>query len=217
MLRPARLRARSTLAAIAAIAAASATLAGAPHRAHAQPEPPLAPFAAQTLSVTPVQFLRADSGAPLRPSQWAAARLELDDSIGVALAERGLGRKWAYAADLARLAKRNAGYASDPYVLGAGGLRNRALKAGEQAPAMLIDNLRSLIALGDSRYALVPVELAFTGRGADARMVLRVVVVDGRVGTLTWYADLVAPAPAHFGSPEIGALAQRVADLVVAR
>ncbi len=198
-------------------AALSASLGGSPSRSEAQGEPPLAPFAAQAVSVTPVQFLRADSAAPLHAAQWAAVRLELDDSIGVALAERGLGKKWAYAADLARLAKRNVGYVSDPYTLGAGGLRGRALKPGEQAPSVVLNNLRSLIAIGDSRYALVPVELAFTGRGADARMALRVVVLDGRGGEVVWYSDLMAVAPAQFGSAEIGALAQRVADLVIAR
>lgn len=165
----------------------------------------------------PVQFLHADSASPVHPAEWAGVRKELDDSIGVALAERGLGKKWAYAADFERMARRNAGYVSDPYTLGAGGLRGRALKPGEQAPMIVISNLRSLIALGDSRYALVPVELGFSGLGADAHVVLRLVVLDGRAGQTVWYTDLAMPGAAKFGSAEIGALAQRVADLVIAR
>lgn len=183
----------------------------------AQGGPPLGSFAAQTISVLPVQFLHADSTSPVQAARWASVRRELDDSIGTTLAELWLGKKWAYAADLERMAKRNAGYVSDPSTLGAGGLRARVLKPGEPAPSIVINNLRSLIALGDSRYALVPVELGFSGSGADARVVLRLVVVDGRVGQVVWYTDLAAPGNGKFGSAEIGDLAQRVADLVIAR
>jgi hypothetical protein len=180
-------------------------------------EVPLAPFAAMKVAVMPVQFLRTDTAGPVKAADWAILRRELDDSIGVAIAERGIGRKWAYAADVARMAKRNAGYVSDPYTLGAGGLRMRTLKAEEQAPRTMIDNMRSLIALGDARYALVPVELAFAKQGNEWRGVLRLLMVDGRVGQLTWFADLPVETGASFGSAAIGVLAQRIADLVVAR
>ncbi len=198
------------------IAAAGLVVAAAPHPVLAQGEP-LAPFAGQKVSVMPVQFLRVDTTAPVKSQNWAVVRRELDDSIGVAIAERGIGRKWAYAADIERMAKRNAVYVSDPYALGAGGLRNRAFKAGEPAPPVLINNLRSMIALGDSRYALIPVELGFAGSGAERHPVLRVVLLDGRAGQITWYADLPGVSSASFGSADIGALAQRIADLVVAR
>lgn len=180
-------------------------------------DPPLAPFAAQKLSVMPVQLLRADTASPLKPAEWATVRREIDDSIGTALSERGIGRKWAYAADIDRLAKRNASYVSDPYALGASGLRGRALKPDDPAPPVLVNNLRSLVALGDSRFALVPAELSFEGHGADARAVLRVVLVDGRGGTVLFAIDVVVPAGAKFDAPHIGGLAQRVADLVVSR
>ena len=180
-------------------------------------EPPLAPFAAQRVSVLPVQFLRGDTAAPVSQAQWAVVRSQLDDSIGTAIFERGVGNKWAYAADLARLAKRNTGYVSDPATLGAGSLRNRALRADDQAPTVLLNNLRPLIALGDSRYALIPIELAFAGKGPDMQAVLRLVLLDGRGGKLIWFADLTVPAASEFSSAQIGALAQRVADLVAGR
>jgi hypothetical protein len=193
-----------------------ATVAGAQQSAGGASEP-LAPFAGQKVSVMPIQFLRVDTTAPVKAQNWAAVRRELDDSIGVAIAERGIGKKWAYAADIERMAKRNAVYVSDPYSLGAGALRNRAFKPGDQAPPTLINNLRSMIALGDSRYALIPVELGFAGAGAEKHPVLRLVLLDGRVGQITWYADLPGVASAGFASADIGALAQRIADLVVAR
>lgn len=180
-------------------------------------EPPLAPFAAQRVSVLPVQFLRGDTAAPVSPAQWAAVRTQLDDSIGTAIAERGIGKKWAYAPDLVRMAKRNTGYVSDPATLGAGSFRNRVLRADDPAPNQLLNNLRPLIALGDSRYALIPVELAFAGTGAEMHAVLRVVLVDGRGGKLIWFADIASPAESGFSSAQIGELAQRVADLVAGR
>ncbi len=195
---------------------AVAVLALCPSRAEAQSEP-LAAFAGQKVSVMPIQFLRVDTTAPVKAQDWASVRRELNDSIGVAIAERGIGKKWAYAADIERMAKRNAVYVSDPNSLGAGGLRNRALKAGEPAPPVLINNLRPMIALGDSRWALIPVELGFAGAGAEKHPVLRLVLLDGRVGQVTWYADLPGVASPTFGSADIGALAQRIADLVVSR
>jgi hypothetical protein len=178
---------------------------------------PLSPFAAHKVSVLPVQFLRADNGAPVSTVDWTTFRKELDDSIGTAIAERGVGKKWAYAADVARMAKRNAGYVSDPYTLGAGSLRTRPLKPEEQAPRTVIDNMRSLIALGDSRYALVPVELAFARKDSAWVANLRLVLLDGRAGQVVWFVDLPMEVGSAFGSAGAGALAQRVADLVASR
>ena len=165
----------------------------------------------------PVQFLRTDSSSQVKAADWTAMRKELDDSIGVAIAARGIGKKWAYAADIVRMAKRNADYVSDPYSLGAAGFRGVKLKAGDPAPIMVVNNLRSLIALGDSRFALIPVDLWFAKKGSEIRPVVYLVLVDGRVGQLVWFADVPGAPGTTFGSAEIGTLAQRVADLVVAR
>lgn len=197
---------------IAAQQAAQATTPGAQ-----QAPQPLAAFGAQRVSVMPVQFLRADSAAPVRAPDWTRARKELDDSLGAAIAERGIGRKWAYAADIDRMARRNATYASDPYALGAGGLRDRTLKPEDRLSVVLANNLRALIALGDSRYALIPVELSFARSGAESRAMLRLVLVDGRAGQVVWAGDVAGSAGAAFGAASVGALAQRVADLVASR
>ena len=182
-----------------------------------QGEPPLGAFASQKLAVMPVQFLRADSLAPVKAAAWAAVRKELDYSVGSAIAARGIGRKWPYAADIVRMAKRNSDYVTDPYSLGAAGLRDARQKVGDPAPMVVINNLRSLIALGDSRFALIPVDLRFSRQGGVVRPVLHLVVVDGRVGQIVWFADVPGDAGPTFASAEIGALAQRIADLVAAR
>jgi hypothetical protein len=181
-----------------------------------KPQPPLAPFIAQRIIVLPVQLLRADTGALVGVAAWGAFRAELDDSIGSAIAERGLGKRWGYAADVARSARRNAAYTSDPYSLGVQPLRGATFKAGDRIPALFGSNLRALIALGDTRYALLPVEVVFQKSGALQRAVLRLALVDGRSGLFVWVGD-VASDPAASLTPAIAtSLAARVADLVVA-
>jgi len=180
-------------------------------------EPPLGGFASQKLAVMPVQFLRGDSLSLVKSADWAALRIALDDSIGGAIAARGIGKKWAYAADIARLAKRNSDYASDPYSLGAAGFRNPQKKPGDPAPSGVVNNLRSVIALGDARYALIPVDLWFGRKAGATHPILSVVLVDGRAGSIVWFSDVIGDAGTTFSAAEIGALAARVADLISPR
>ena len=203
--------------ALVAWLALAAPAIGAAQGAAAGPGEPLGGYVSTKVSVMPAQFLRGDSAAPVKPAEWAKLRLELDDSLGTAIAERGVGKKWAYATDIARMAKRNAAYTSDPYALGAGSLRVRPLQPGEQASAGIVNNLRSLIALGDSRFALIPVELSFARKGAQVVPTLRLVLLDGRSGQVAWFGDVAGRPGTGFAAAEIGALAQRVADLVAAR
>lgn len=198
---------------------AAVTTACAAGRAAAQsprPQPPLAPYVAQRVAVMPVQLLRSDTGALVTAGAWNAFRRELDDSIGSAIAARGLGSKWAYATDVARAAKRNMAYVSDPYTLGAQSLVRIVYKSGDRIPELFASNLRSQIAVGDARFALVPVELAFVRIGRRQRATLRVVLVDGRGGLFMWVGD-VASDPVDVLSPLVlTSLAARVADLVAA-
>ena len=170
--------------------------------------PPLAPFAAMRVALMPAQAFKADSaGGWSKDVNWATMRLALDSAITAELLDRGLGRKWAYAADVARTAKRNPTYASDPYALGVGRLRGVELKGGTELPALLADNLRTLTALGDTRYALIPVELAARADG----VVLRLVLADTRTRSLVWAGDLLSPA----GDAMLAGLATRVANLIL--
>lgn len=170
-------------------------------------ERPLAAFASHRVAVTPVQFWRADSAG------WSAAvdgtrlRAQLDSAIAQAFRERGMGARWAFAGDVVRSARRNPTLRADPASLGAGRWRSQAPKPGDALPPLVADNLRTVSALGDTRYALIPVEVR--GHGGDA--VLRLVIADTRLRTVVWTADLLAA-----GSPDAAAaLAAGVADLVV--
>ena len=199
------------LPSLAALLVASVAAAQTP-----KPQPPLAPFVAQRIIVLPVQLLRADTGAFVDAAKWGAFRKELDDSIGSAIAERGLGKKWAYAADVVRSARRNAAYTSDPYALGAQPMRGVPIKAGEKIPELFGSNLRALIALGDTRYALLPIEVVFQKDGKLQRAALRLALVDGRGGLFVWLGNVASDPAASLTPAMISSLAARVADLVVA-
>lgn len=169
--------------------------------------PPLAHFAAQRVAVVPAQLFRADSVGWSTTVTWADVREELDAAIASALRERGLGNRWAYADDVIRMAKRNPMYTSDPTALGVGRWRNAVPKPGELIPPVVADNLRPFTALGDTRFALIPVEL----RGDADVGVLRLVIVDTRARTVAWYADLHAIA----GPAMIQTLAAGLANLII--
>ncbi len=169
--------------------------------------PPLSPFAAMRVAIVPAQLWHGDSLGWSQSVSWASTRLALDSAIAAVLQERGLGRKWAYAGDVVRSAKRNPTYAADPYALGVTRLRGVELKSGTEIPQLLADNLRTVTALGDTRFALIPVELRAQGDG----VVLRLVMVDTRTRNLVWAGDLLAPG----GAAMIAGLATRVADLII--
>lgn len=169
--------------------------------------PPLAPFAAQRVAIVPVQLWRADTVGWSHGADWAQLRAALDIALGEALKERGMGTRWAYAADVVRSARRNPLYAVDPYALGVGRWRSTPPKAGEGVPEIIADNLRPITALGDTRYALIPVEL----RGEGDLAILRIILVDARSRVIVWGGDFGVPG----GAGAVAALASRIADLIV--
>jgi len=169
--------------------------------------PPLAPFAEQRVALVPVQSWRADTTGWSKSVNWAVTRLAIDSAFQATLLDRGLGKKWSYAADVVRSAKRNPTYASDPYALGVARLRGVMPKPTDPLPPVVADNLRPLTALGDTRYALIPVEL----RAEGERVMLRLVVADTRSRAIIWVAEL----PALGGDKLVESLAKQFADLVI--
>ncbi len=181
-----------------------------------KPQPPLSPMAAQHVMVLPVQLFRADSGAWMDQSKWEKFRRELDDSIGSAIANRGIGKAWKYAADVVKIAKRNPEYVNDPYSMGVQTMRSVRYKIGDMIPDAFNNNLRLLIGIADTRYVLLPLEVWFARKGEQQIVVMKIAVVDGRGSTFVWLGE-VGSDPATAYSPNvIQSLAARVADLVVA-
>jgi hypothetical protein len=178
-----------------------------PSSAPAPGGPPLGSFAAMRVAIVPVQLWRADSVGWSKEVDWAALRAEFDAAVGDGLRERGLGSRWAYPADVVRSARRNPTYSTDPFALGVGRWRAIPPKIGEDLPALIADNLRPLTALGDARYALIPVEL----RTEAEAVIVRLVLVDARIRSVLWVGDIGVTAGRDFAP----ALAGRIADLIV--
>ena len=178
---------------------------------------PLAGFASQRLIVLPVQLWRGDSLSWIQPSGWTAFRKELDDSVASAISERGIGKGWAYPADVIRQAKRNAGYVGDPYSIGAQPLRGQNYRPSDHIPPLMASNLRAMIALADARYALIPVEVVFQRDGERQRVVLRLALVDGRTGRFDWVGEAPSDPATVYSASILSSIAARVADLVIAR
>jgi hypothetical protein len=173
----------------------------------APPGPPLGQFAAMRVAILPVQFWRADSTGWSSTTSWATYRLQVDSAIAEAMRERGMGSRWAYGPDVARTARRNPTLGSDPFALGVGRWRSVPPQIGEDLMPLVADNLRLVTALGDTRYALIPVELRIVGDGA----ILRLVLADTRTRQVVWAGDISVAATRGL----LPALGARVADLIV--
>jgi hypothetical protein len=184
--------------------------------AAAKPQPPLSPMASQHVMVLPVQLLRADSGAWVDQGKWEKFRRELDDSIGSAIANRGVGKTWKYAADVAKIAKRNPEYVNDVYSMGVQPMRAVKYKIGEPIPDLFNNNLRLLIGIADTRYVLLPVEIWFARKGEQQIAVLKLAMVDGRGGSFVWMGEVGTDPATSYTPALINSLAARVADLVAA-
>jgi hypothetical protein len=169
--------------------------------------PPLAPFAAVRVAIVPVQLWRPDSVGWSRAADWAALRIQLDSAIAAALRDGGMGSRWAYAGDVVRGARRNPIYSTDPYALGVGRWRGVPPKPGDDVPEVVADNLRPITALGDTRYALIPVELRVEGD----LTILRLILADTRARQIVWGIDLGVSGPTDV----VPRLAARVSELVL--
>lgn len=182
-------------------------------------EAPLNSFAAMRLIVLPTQRAvdaiawGAKAGIP------RVFLASVDFALEAAVRDKGL-TSWVMASDLARTARRNPTYATNPADIRAGdAVRYLERQRDENIPEPVASQLRTLGGFHDARYALIPVEVRFeagrvtgTGRG-----VLRVAVLDVRGSRLVFIGDIVGTDAPDY-SPTLGAdLARRFTDLVVPR
>jgi hypothetical protein len=188
------------------------------------PEPPvrpLAPLAAQQVIVAPAHSLReVDAlGWTAQIPRTRDYLRSLDTMIEAELTARGLGRQWVYPAALVRAQKASPSYAIDPYTLAANPLRSPNVVAGTRLGDPLVSQLRTMVALQESaRAVLLPVELRFekdskTGQGTA---VLRVALLDGRIGEVRWIGDVKSEPSATFSNALLTSVAGKVADLITA-
>ena len=181
---------------------------------------PLASLAGQRVVLVPAYRIR--EGDPLG---WAAqiprsreVLRALDSALAGELAQRGLEKQWVYPADLARSSRANPTYAVDPYGLAVEPLRNPNIAPGGKIGDPLATQLRTIIALQDSRAVLLPVELRFEkDKSGQGIAILRAVLVDARIGDIRWTGEAASdPAPA-FSRALLSSVASHFADLITIR
>jgi hypothetical protein len=204
------------------IAAATLSLACAskPPETDASPVPlrPLERMAGQEILVLPVQYLSStDSlGWQQQIPNRAAFLAALDDQIETAMAARGLGRAWTFGREVERASKLNSILMTDARSLSAEWLRGRVLPETTVRDP-LAQQVRGLVGLKGSRYALLPVELRLENRGGGTGVaILRVVMIDSRMAQIRWVGEVMSD-PMKTLSPALTAsVATHFADLVLA-
>lgn len=113
-----------------------------------------------------------------------SALLRADSLIGEGLQSRAPEVSWVLPRELRKMARRSAGFVSDPDEMGQAVLRSPKLKV---VPDPLRSSLRSLMAVVGGRLALVPAALGF-GPETDGwiRADLSLVLADARTGKVLW-------------------------------
>jgi len=175
-------------------------------------------MAGQEILVLPVQYLSGTDtlGWQQQIPNRAAFLSALDDQIEAAMAARGLGRAWRFGREVERASKMNSILMTDARSLSAEWLRGRVLpETSVRDP--LASQVRGLVGLKGSRYALLPVELRLENRGGGTGVaILRVVMIDSRMAQIRWVGEVVSD-PMRILSPALTAsVATHFADLVLA-
>lgn len=177
---------------------------------------PLAVMAGRPVLVLPVQYVTfSDSLSRARQlplaSQYLAA---LDDSIGTELMGRGL-QTWTFAPAITASARRNAGMTADPHALAAERLRRLVSASDDPLSEPLASQIRSLVALRDSRYVILPVILRLENRVTGARGSLLVYLIDSRTARIHWSGEVSGEGTLGVAQT-LGRIARHLADMVVA-
>jgi hypothetical protein len=184
---------------------------------------PLAAYAGQRVAVLPLQSVRRDDalgwGAQLGSSDTTLAAV--DTAVARAMKERGLGA-WVGAAAVARAARMNPTYAPDPHSLPLALLAPAERRPDIPIADPLASQLRTLAALSDARFLLLPLQLRVEPRQQDGkttggRAVLELALIDARLAQLLWRGSVSSDVAAAFSPALATEAAARVPDLVVAR
>ena len=179
---------------------------------------PLERMAGQQLIVLPVQYLASTDtlGWQQQIPNRAAFLAALDDQIEAVMAARGLGKAWVFGREVERASKLNSILMTDARSLSAEWLRGRVLPETTVRDP-LAQQVRGLVGLKGSRYALLPVELRLENRpGGTGVAILRVVMIDSRMAQIRWVGE-VESDPTRTFSPALSMnVATHFADLVLA-
>lgn len=212
---------RLALALLPAVAACQPKGGAADPAPLAAPVRPLSMLVSQQVVVAPVNSLREVdalgwTGQIPRSREFMRA---FDEALETELGARGLKTRWVYPAALERAARSNPSHAVDPYSIAAAPLRSAGAVAGARLADPLANQLRTMIALQESaRAVLLPVELRFEpAPGQGGLAVLRIAMVDGRLGEIRWIGDVRSDPSLTFSRELLTSLAAHTADLITAR
>jgi len=177
---------------------------------------PLEGLASQTILVLPAQYVTfADSlGWSQEITSIRDYLQSVDDELTFAFRDHGLAPKWIFADAITKSAQRNVGYVSDPHALDAAQVRIGSKPDLFQLREPLASQLRSLIALNDARYVLIPVEIHFTSAHEAGRITLHAVVIDARRSQIQWMGDITSVPTPHITPVLAADVASKLADLI---
>ena len=172
-------------------------------------------MAGQQVLVLPVQYLSfLDSlGWQQAVPNRSAFLAKLDTVIASTLTARGLRGSWIFAPEVTRSARMNSILMPDARALSAEWLRGRLL-SDQTVRDPLASQVRSLVGLKGSRYALLPVELRLEGKGGTGVAILRLVMIDSRLAQVRWVGEVRSDPSATFSPALLASVAARFADLV---
>lgn len=204
---------------LSAFVALCAACASKPPETGASPVPmrPLERMAGQQILVFPVQYLSSiDSlGWQRQIPDRAAYLANLDDEIEAVFTRRGLDKAWTFGREVERASKLNSILMTDARSLSVEWLRGRVLPETTVRDP-LATQVRNLVGLKGSRYALLPVELRFEKRGGTGVAILRVVMIDARLAQIRWVGEVASDPMGTFSPALATSVATHFADLVVA-
>lgn len=143
----------------------------------------------QTVAILPITLVVADP-ALQSDSMYAtyrdrrAALAQADSLVTEGITTRAPEVNWVPPRELRKMARRSAGYLTDPDQMGQAVLRGPKIT---KVPDPLRSSLRSLMAVAGGRFALVPASLGF-GPEPDGsiRADLSLVLTDSRSGKVLW-------------------------------
>jgi len=207
-----------TILALSIAGCASGTVSGTQQPSSASvlaSDHPLANLANRDIIVLPIQYLRfADSLgwsrlAP-KPAEYLAA---VDDEIAFALRERGLDEHWVFAKEISRLASNNSTIVADPHKLSAEELRG-PVKLEQSLSTPLQSQIRTILALREGRFVILPIDLRFESANGTGVALLRLVAIDARFAAIKWIGEVKTDRSRTFSPALAASLASRFADLV---
>jgi hypothetical protein len=171
------------------------------------------------LIVLPTQGVRTGDamGWAAKTGERRAYLGSVDSVLEASVREKGLSA-WILPSDLARTARRNPLYATNPGEIRAGdAVRFLERQRDANIPEPVASQLRTLAGFHDARYALVPVEVRFEPGSAagSGRGVLRVAVLDVRGSRLVFIGDITGSDATEYTPAVSAGLARRFTDLVV--